>query len=65
MGDIINLRQARKAASRQAAEQKAQENRVIFGRTKAQKRAENDQKAREARLLDGAALVPQKTDPEA
>ena len=65
MGDIINLRKVRKAASRRADEQKAQENRVIFGRTKAQKRVESNQKTRETRQLDGAALVPERTDPKA
>jgi Domain of unknown function (DUF4169) len=65
MGDIINLRKVRKAASRRADEQKAQENRVIFGRTKAQKGVESDQKARQTRDLDGASLVTQKNDPKA
>ena len=36
--DIINLRQARKARARLEKEEKAQENRLHFGRSKAEKR---------------------------
>ena len=36
--DIINLRQARKARARLEKEEKAQENRLQFGRSKAEKR---------------------------
>jgi hypothetical protein len=34
MGDIVNLRRARKQAARQAAEQKAAANRALHGRSK-------------------------------
>ncbi|MEQ1618569.1 MAG: DUF4169 family protein [Terricaulis sp.] len=37
MGDVINLRRARKAKSRAAADVKASENRVAHGRSKAEK----------------------------
>lgn len=37
MGDVINLRRARKAKSRAAAETKANENRAAHGRSKAEK----------------------------
>lgn len=37
MGEIVNLRQARKAKSRMEAEKRAEENRVKFGRGKAEK----------------------------
>ena len=53
MGDVINLRAARK---RKAAVEKsalAEQNRARFGRTKAQKRADAEERARVARLLDG------------
>ena len=36
--DIINLRQAKKARARLEKEEKAQENRLHFGRSKAEKR---------------------------
>ena len=37
MGDVINLRLARKAKERSAAEKQAGQNRVQFGQTKAEK----------------------------
>jgi hypothetical protein len=48
MGDIINLRRARKRAERQLAEQKASANRLLHGRSKAERQldAERDTKAR-------------------
>lgn len=45
MADIISFRKARKSARRQQARQQADENRIRFGRTKAEK--ENDRRARE------------------
>jgi len=54
MAEIINLRMARKARDRAAAEQKAAENRAKFGRTKTEKATERAQVEREARVLDGA-----------
>ena len=48
MGDIINLRRARKRAERQLAEQKASANRLLHGRSKAERQldAERDTKVR-------------------
>jgi hypothetical protein len=48
MGDIINLRRARKRAERQLAEQKASANRLLHGRSKAKREldAERDTKVR-------------------
>jgi hypothetical protein len=37
MAEIVNLRQARKAKARQQAEHAASQNRVAFGRSKAEK----------------------------
>jgi hypothetical protein len=54
MAEIVNLRMARKARARTAAEQKAAENRAKFGRTKAEKAAEQAEVDRKARALDGA-----------
>lgn len=54
MADIINLRQARKAATRAKAEAAAAENRRRFGRTKAEKAAEAGEAKRAAALLEGA-----------
>jgi hypothetical protein len=54
MADIISFRKAKKSLSRKAHEQQAVENRIRFGRIKAQK--ENDRRLDEKRaaLLDGA-----------
>lgn len=54
MGDIINLRAARKAKARGDAQKQAAANRAKFGRTKAQKAADAREEAERAKLLDGA-----------
>lgn len=54
MGDVINLRQARKAKARAAADAKAAANRHAFGRTKAEKHIARDEAARRDAVLDGA-----------
>nr|WP_089220204.1 DUF4169 family protein [Sphingomonas laterariae] len=54
MGDVINLRLARKAKARTDAETRAAENRVRFGRTKGQKALEASEQARMKARLDGA-----------
>lgn len=53
MGDVVNLNKARKQRARSAAEAKAVENRVRFGRDKASRRAADAEKARAERELDG------------
>ena len=54
MGDVINLRLARKAKARVDAAAKAAENRARHGRTKAEKAAEAIEQARRDAVLDGA-----------
>ncbi|MFZ5667827.1 MAG: DUF4169 family protein [Pseudomonadota bacterium] len=54
MADIINLRQARKAARRKHDEATAAANRAKFGRTKAERVAQASEQARALRLIDGA-----------
>jgi hypothetical protein len=54
MAEIINLNKARKAKAQAGKAIRAQENRVRFGRTKAEKQAEAADKARIARTLDDA-----------
>ncbi|MEJ7933295.1 DUF4169 family protein [Sphingobium sp. AN558] len=54
MGDLINLRRARKAKARQDRLSVAQANRLKFGRTKAQKQAEAADAARLNAHIDGA-----------
>ncbi|MPT48673.1 MAG: DUF4169 family protein [Sphingobium sp.] len=66
MGDVINLRQARKHVVRKAAEKKAAENRVLYGRTKAEKVQQQHDADRLNRQIDGAhrdkRLLNEETD---
>ncbi|HUG62585.1 MAG TPA: DUF4169 family protein [Methylomirabilota bacterium] len=52
MGDVINLRLRRKRKDRTTRETRAAENRVKFGRTKAEKERERTVAEIEARRLD-------------
>lgn len=54
MGEIVNLRLARKAAARRSKEAEAAANRLSHGRTRAEREATEAEAARTARLLDGA-----------
>lgn len=54
MGDVVNLRLARKAKARDTAQGQAASNRAKFGRTKAEKQRDALGAARAERLLDGA-----------
>jgi Domain of unknown function (DUF4169) len=54
MGEIVNLRLARKAAARRSKEAEAATNRAAHGRTRAEKAATRAEAVRAARLLDGA-----------
>ena len=56
MGDIVNLRVARKARARATAEKQAAENRARHGRGKAAKACDTAEADRLARRLDGARL---------
>jgi Domain of unknown function (DUF4169) len=53
MGEIVNLRQARKRRARDEASATAQENRVRHGRTPAQKAADKREEEQRRALLDG------------
>lgn len=52
MTKIINLRQARKSAARDAARRQGDQNAAKFGRDKQQRQAEAQDQARAARHLD-------------
>ena len=58
MAEIINLRQARKKKKRAEKEQRAGNNRVAFGRTKAEKALSQTEKAREEARHGGGKLRP-------
>ncbi|WP_081874344.1 DUF4169 family protein, partial [Sphingomonas sp. FUKUSWIS1] len=52
MGEIINLRRARKARARREAGVVADANRAAFGRTKAERARDAEERARGERVLD-------------
>jgi hypothetical protein len=54
MGEVVNLRLARKAAARKDKEAQAAANRAAHGRTRAERAASKAEAERTARLLDGA-----------
>jgi hypothetical protein len=53
MGEVIGLGKARKARDRAEDKRRAEENRIRFGRTRAEREATDKEEARAARLLDG------------
>ncbi len=59
MGEIVNLREARKRQARAEKARLAEANRARFGRTKAEKQAQLAEARRQAKLLDGALCDPQ------
>jgi hypothetical protein len=54
MADVINLNRARKAKARVEKSARAVENRIRFGRTKAEKAVDSAETARRTHDLDGA-----------
>jgi hypothetical protein len=52
MGDVVNLRRARKKAAREQAERKASANRLLYGRTKAERELEAKREAKASRDLE-------------
>ncbi len=53
MSEIINLRRARKNKGRGEKEKKAEQNRLLFGRTKAEKKRDEKESERASKHLDG------------
>ncbi|MCA1242455.1 DUF4169 family protein [Stappia stellulata] len=51
-GEIINLRKARKARKRQDKDARAAENRIVFGRTKAERTVVKAENERAQRRID-------------
>jgi hypothetical protein len=56
MGEIVNLKQARKRLERARREAEAAANRVRYGRTAAEKRTDALETGRRERAQDGARL---------
>ncbi len=62
MIEIVNLRRVRKDKARREREAEADANRRRFGRTKAEKTADEDAESRSARTLAGKRLETEKKD---
>ncbi|MBB3147192.1 hypothetical protein FHS21_003608 [Phyllobacterium trifolii] len=56
MAEIVNLRLIKKRKGKEAAEKTAAENRVLFGRTKAEKQFDREANRKKARFLDDHRL---------
>lgn len=56
MADVVNLNKMRKTRQRAAEQQRATENRIAHGRTKAEKAAARRENERHIALLDGDRL---------
>ena len=57
MGEIVNLRRARKRKERQREEAVADQNRVVFGRSKAEKRLIQTERAIAKANLEAQRIV--------
>jgi Domain of unknown function (DUF4169) len=54
VAEILSLSKARKAQARDAGAKKAEQNRILFGRTKAEKQLQRGENSRVKKILDGA-----------
>ncbi len=63
MAEIVNLNRYRKTREKERAKEKAEENRVRHGRTKAGKLRDADEQDRKARSLDGAKREDDSPEP--
>ncbi|MDM7851126.1 DUF4169 family protein [Pseudochrobactrum kiredjianiae] len=61
MSDIINLKQFKKRKARASKEVEASANRVLFGRTKAEKSFDKTQSEKDERFLEQNKLEPRNT----
>ena len=62
MGDIVNLRRARKRKERERKESEARQNRALFGASKAERRLAQDERALIENQLDGALIASPDAD---
>ena len=63
MAEIINLRQVRKQKARAEAEKTAEQNRIAFGRTKAERKLTEAERDKAARHIDGHKLDRDEPEP--
>ncbi|MEM7425835.1 MAG: DUF4169 family protein [Pseudomonadota bacterium] len=64
MGDVVNLREFRKAKKRAAKERQAAENRESFGRTKADRELENARRKKDETAHDGHRIESDDDGPQ-
>lgn len=57
MSDIVNLRQFKKKKTRDAKEKQAEQNRVLFGRTKTEKNFAREETRKAEKFLDSHRLT--------
>jgi hypothetical protein len=62
MADILSLSRARKAKARVEKERQAEQNRILHGRTKAEKLKDKAEKALADKRIDAHRLTPGETD---
>jgi hypothetical protein len=65
VGEIVNLRTARKRKAREVTARAADENRILHGRSKAEKLRGRDEARKLQAHLDGHRLSPSKDEPGA
>ncbi|WP_293807421.1 DUF4169 family protein [uncultured Bosea sp.] len=63
MAEIVNLRQVRKQKARAQAEKTAAQNRIAFGRTKAERKLTEAERDKAARHVDGHKLDRDEPEP--
>ena len=63
MADIVNLRQFRKAKQQATNEARAAENRLLHGRTKAERQTLEAEREAKARRVEAHRLLPVETGP--
>jgi hypothetical protein len=62
MADILSLSAARKAKARAAAQKQAEQNRILHGRTKAEKLKDKAEKALADKRIQAHRLTPDEPD---
>ena len=61
MGDVVNLRRVRKAAQRREQQERAAENRIVHGRSKAERALERARRRKIEQVVDQHFLKPDPT----
>ncbi|TNM62226.1 DUF4169 family protein [Aliirhizobium smilacinae] len=64
MGDVVNLRQFKKAKARSEKEKHADQNRISHGRTKAEKSLTGALNEKAEKILDQSKLEKSRKDPD-